>query len=61
MGPGRKGIRDWFALPLSEHRAIHSLGSVEAAEWMQSDTHLLDIRIPKVHKDSLISLLHALV
>lgn len=45
-GPGCKGIRDWFALPLSGHRAIHSLGSVQTAERMQSDPHLLDIKIP---------------
>lgn len=50
MGPLCKGIRDWFALPQTiqdtGHRAIHSLGSVQTAESMQSDPHLLDIRIP---------------
>lgn len=49
-GPGCKGIRDWFALPQTTqdtgHRAIHSLGSAQTAERMQSDPHLLDIRIP---------------
>ena len=45
-GPGCKGIRDWFALPLSGHRAIHGPDSVQTAERMQSDPHLLDIRIP---------------
>lgn len=44
--PGCKGIRDWVALPLSGHGAIHGLGSVQTAERMQSDLHLLDIRIP---------------
>lgn len=42
-GQGCKGIRDWFALPLSGHRDIHSLGSVQTAERMQHDPHLLDI------------------
>lgn len=53
-GPGCKGIRDWFALPLSGHRAIHSLSSVQTAERLQSDPCLLDIRI-QVHIDSLVS------
>jgi len=52
MGPQCKGIRDWFALPLSGHWAIQNLGSVQSAERMQSDLHLLDIRIPEGHKDS---------
>lgn len=43
-GPECKGIRDWFALPLSGHGAIHSLGSVQSAERMQSDPHLLDFQ-----------------
>lgn len=43
-GPKCKGIRVWFALPLSGHKAIHSLGSVQSAERMQSDPHLLDFR-----------------
>lgn len=43
-GPECKGIRGWFALPLSGHKAIHSLGSVQSAERMQSDPHLLDLR-----------------
>lgn len=51
-GLGCKGIRDWFALPLSGHWAIHSMGFVQTAEGMQSDLPLLDISFPYVHKNS---------
>lgn len=54
-GPGCKGIRDRFALPLSGHKAIHSLGFVQTAERMQSDPNMLDISIPYVNKDSLVN------
>lgn len=53
-GPGCKGIRDWCALPLSGHWAIHSQGSVQTAERMQSDLHLMDIRILLLHINSIL-------
>lgn len=51
-----KGIRDWFALPLSGRRAIHSPAPVQTAKRLQPDPHLLDRRIPQSHEDGSVLL-----